>query len=66
MSWTKKASRAPDRRSKGKIEEVVGKILGDKEFELHGKADQLEGDVRNAARTTKDTIKDTVKNPKKI
>jgi len=30
---------------KGKIEEVVGKILGDKELELHGKPDQLEGDV---------------------
>ena len=31
---------------KGKIEEVAGKVLGDRDLELHGKADQLGGAVR--------------------
>ena len=33
---------------KGKIEEVAGKVVGDKELELRGKADQLAGAVREA------------------
>ena len=36
---------------KGKIEEVAGKVLGDKDLELHGKADQLGGAVRDAVGT---------------
>jgi uncharacterized protein YjbJ (UPF0337 family) len=46
---------------KGKIEEVAGKILGDKDLELHGKADQLGGAVRDAVGTAKDTVKDAIK-----
>ncbi len=62
----KESIKGAGQKIKGKIEEIVGKILGDKELELHAKADQLDGDVRNAAGTTKDTIIDTVKNPKKL
>jgi uncharacterized protein YjbJ (UPF0337 family) len=46
---------------KGKIEEVAGKVLGDKDLELHGKADQLGGAVRDAVGTAKDTVKDAIK-----
>lgn len=51
---------------KGQVEEVAGKILGDKELELKGKADQLGGAVREAVGTTKDAIKDAVADVKKI
>lgn len=50
---------------KGKIEEVAGKVLGDKDLELHGKADQLEGAVRSAVGTAKDTIRDAVNDANK-
>jgi uncharacterized protein YjbJ (UPF0337 family) len=51
---------------KGHIEEVAGKVLGDKELELKGKADQLGGEVREAVGTAKDAIKDAVADVKKI
>jgi CBS domain-containing protein len=41
----KESIKGAGQKIKGKIEEVVGKILGDKKLELHGKPDQLEGDV---------------------
>ena len=40
--------RAAAQTVKGKIEEVAGKVIGDKDLELRGKADQLGGAVRNA------------------
>jgi uncharacterized protein YjbJ (UPF0337 family) len=50
---------------KGKIEEVAGKVLGDKGLELHGNADQLGGAVRDAVGTAKDKVKDAVKEANK-
>jgi len=50
---------------KGKIEEVAGKVVGDKELELRGKADQLGGAVREAVGTARDTVKDAVKEASK-
>jgi uncharacterized protein YjbJ (UPF0337 family) len=50
---------------KGKLEEVAGKVVGDKDFEFHGKADQLGGAVRDAVGTAKDTVKDAVKEANK-
>lgn len=51
---------------KGQIEEVAGKVLGDKELEIKGKTDQLGGAVHEAVGTTKDAIRDAVENVKKI
>jgi uncharacterized protein YjbJ (UPF0337 family) len=50
---------------KGKIEEVAGKALGDKDLKLQGKADQLGGAIRAAVSTASDTIKDAVKDANK-
>ncbi len=50
---------------KGKIEEVAGKVIGDKELELRGKADQLGGAVREAVGTARSTVKEAVKEASK-
>lgn len=50
---------------KGKFEEVAGKVVGDKDLEIHEKADQLGGAVRDAVGTAKDTVKDAVKEANK-
>ena len=49
----------------GKIEEVAGKVIGDKDLELRGKADQLGGAVRDAVVAARDTVKDAVKEASK-
>ena len=50
---------------KGKIEEVAGKVVGDKDLELRGKADQLGGAVREAVGTARGTVKEAVKEASK-
>jgi uncharacterized protein YjbJ (UPF0337 family) len=50
---------------KGKVEEVAGKVVGDRDLELRGKADQLGGAVRDAVATARDTVKDVVKEANK-
>ena len=50
--------RGAAQKIKGKIEEVAGKALGDKDLELHGKADQL---GRRRARCGGNRKRDTVK-----
>jgi uncharacterized protein YjbJ (UPF0337 family) len=62
----KESIKGTGQKIKGKIEEVAGKVLGDKELELHGKADQLGGAVRSAVGEAKDTIKDAIKDAKKV
>ena len=42
---------------KGKIQEAVGKAVGDAKLEAEGKADQIEGKVQNAIGSLKDAIK---------
>jgi uncharacterized protein YjbJ (UPF0337 family) len=42
---------------KGKIKEVVGKVLGDAKLQSDGKADQAAGKVQNAVGGVKDTLK---------
>jgi uncharacterized protein YjbJ (UPF0337 family) len=44
-------------QAKGKVKEVVGKVTGDSKLEGEGKADQLEGKVRNAVDGLKDTLR---------
>lgn len=42
---------------KGNIKEQVGKAVGDAKLEVDGKADQVEGKIRNAVGGLKDAIK---------
>jgi uncharacterized protein YjbJ (UPF0337 family) len=42
---------------KGKIEETVGKAVGDPKLESKGKADKIEGKVQSAVGGLKDAIR---------
>ena len=44
-------------QAKVAVKETAGKILGDKKLETDGKADKIEGKVRNAIGGLKDTLK---------
>lgn len=45
-------------KMKGKAEEAVGRMTGDDEKVAQGKADQVKGDVKQAAEKAKDAVKD--------
>jgi uncharacterized protein YjbJ (UPF0337 family) len=57
MSGADKAGNAGD-KVKGKGKEAVGKAVGNERLEAEGKADQFEGDVRQAGEKAKDAAKD--------
>ncbi|MER6735513.1 CsbD family protein [Streptomyces sp. NPDC007251] len=57
MSGADKAGNAGD-KIKGKAKEAVGKAVGNERLEAEGKADQVEGDVRQAGEKAKDAAKD--------
>lgn len=59
MSGADKAGNAGD-KIKGKAKEAVGKAVGNERLEAEGKADQVEGDVRQAGEKAKDAAKDIV------
>ena len=40
----------------GKVKEKVGKLTGDEETEVHGKADQVEGTVQKGFGDVKDAL----------
>ena len=42
---------------KGKVEEVIGKAVGDAKLESEGTADQVEGKIQNAVGGIKDTLR---------
>ena len=42
---------------KGKVKEAVGKTIGDAKLEAEGKADTIEGRVRNAVGGLKDGLR---------
>ena len=42
---------------KGKIKETVGKAVGDAKLESRGRADEVEGEVKNAVGGLKDIIR---------
>jgi uncharacterized protein YjbJ (UPF0337 family) len=44
-------------QAKGKVKEVVGKVLGDEKLKTEGKADQVKGKVQNAVGGLKDALK---------
>jgi uncharacterized protein YjbJ (UPF0337 family) len=50
-------------QSKGAIEEVAGKVMGDEKLKAQGKMDKMEGKVRNAIGGAKDAIRDAEKRP---
>jgi uncharacterized protein YjbJ (UPF0337 family) len=45
---------------KGKVEEAVGKAVGDAKLEGEGEADKTEGKIRNAIGGAKDAIRETL------
>lgn len=45
------------KQAKGKVEEVVGKALGDAKMEAEGKAEKIAGKIQNAAGGVKDALK---------
>ena len=44
-------------QAKGKVKEVVGKVMGDAKTEAEGKADQVKGKVRNTVGGLKDALR---------
>jgi uncharacterized protein YjbJ (UPF0337 family) len=57
MSVENKATNTGD-KLKGKVKEATGKAVGNDQLEAEGTADQVEGDVRQAAEKVKDAVKD--------
>ncbi|GAB2552197.1 CsbD family protein [Leucobacter ruminantium] len=57
MSASDKLSAGMD-KAKGKAKEALGKVTGDDEKVAEGKADQVKGDLKNAAENAKDAAKD--------
>ncbi|MFJ9909362.1 CsbD family protein [Streptomyces sp. NPDC101152] len=57
MSTEDKADNAAN-KIKGKAKEAVGKAVGNERLQAEGKADQVEGDVKQAGEKTKDAVKD--------
>ncbi|MFH8711926.1 CsbD family protein [Streptomyces zaomyceticus] len=43
--------------AKGKVKETTGKAVGDESLEMKGRAEQVEGDAKQAAEKAKDTFK---------
>ncbi|MGK5631541.1 CsbD family protein [Streptomyces sp. URMC 123] len=56
MSGDKKARNSAD-KLKGKAKETAGKVTGNERLEAEGKADQVEGDVKQAGEHVKDAFK---------
>ena len=46
---------------KGRVEQAVGKLTGNKKLETEGKIDKAAGSIRVAVGEANDTIKDVVK-----
>jgi uncharacterized protein YjbJ (UPF0337 family) len=48
-------------QAKGHIKETAGKMTGDAKLKSEGRADQVEGKIRNAVGSAKDTMRDALK-----
>ena len=48
-------------KAKGTIEDVAGKVTGDKKLESEGKLDKAKGSARKAVGDLKDTVKESTK-----
>ena len=46
---------------KGKVEQTVGKAVGDAKLEAEGKSNKVEGKAQNAVGGLKDAVRDAVK-----
>ena len=44
-------------QAKGKLKETVGKVSGNDKLRVEGKADQVEGDIKQAGEKLKDAFK---------
>ncbi len=56
MAGGKKAKNVA-KTAKGKVKETTGKAVGNERLEMKGRADQIEGDAKQAAEKVKDTFK---------
>ena len=46
---------------KGEIKDAAGKVLGDSKLQAEGKADKVEGKIRNTVGGMKDSVRDAVR-----
>ncbi|WP_318211823.1 CsbD family protein [Streptomyces sp. SJL17-1] len=56
MAGGKKAKNVA-KTAKGKVKETTGKAVGNERLEMKGRAEQIEGDAKQAAEKVKDTFK---------
>jgi uncharacterized protein YjbJ (UPF0337 family) len=56
MTTTDKAKNTAQ-QAKGKLKETVGKVSGNNKLRAEGKADQVKGNVKQAAEKLKDAFK---------
>ncbi|MDO1584606.1 CsbD family protein [Rhizobium oryzicola] len=49
------------RQAKGSLKEAVGKVTGNRELEIEGKADKAAGNAQSAVGKAKDAIRSAVK-----
>ena len=49
------------RQAKGTIKEAIGKVTGNRELEVEGKADKVAGEAQSAVGKAKDSVKSTFK-----
>jgi uncharacterized protein YjbJ (UPF0337 family) len=49
------------RQAKGSIKEAVGKVTGNRDLEIEGKADKVAGEAQSAAGKAKDAVKSALK-----
>lgn len=46
---------------KGEIKDIAGKVMGDSKLQAEGKADKVEGKIRNTVGGMKDSVRDAVR-----
>lgn len=49
------------RQAKGTIKEAVGKVTGNRELQVEGKAEKVAGEAQSAVGKAKDSVKSTFK-----
>ena len=57
---TEDRAEATGKNIKGKAQEAIGKVTGDKEDQAEGKAKQAEASAQHAVEDGKDAVKDAV------
>jgi uncharacterized protein YjbJ (UPF0337 family) len=61
MFMDKERIKGTAQKAAGAVKEAAGKVTGNTKLEYEGKADKVEGEVRNVAGKAKDAVRDAVK-----